>query len=447
MFLPLTLLVYYLCKEKYRNAVLLLASIIFFLWGSSQTILIIIVSLFINYLIGYALSKRLKRNKTIVALGVIFNVLLLVYYKYSNFFINTFNQTLGTNLTLLKLIVPLGVSYITFQQISFIVDIYKDKVKFDNNIIDYSLYILFFPKLIAGPITQYHNIQDSLVKRSYSDAIFNDGIYRFSIGLGKKIIISSILEMAANNIFELPAEALSFNITWIGMITYTLQIYFDFSGYTDMAIGVAKMFSITLPENFNKPYKAKGFEDFWRRWHITLSSFLRDYIYIPLGGNRVSKKRALFNTLVIFLISGFWHGANFTFIIWGLYHGIFVILEKLGLKKLYKILPSLISQFLTFILVGIGWIFFRADNLAYGFDFIKNMFNFSGNIRIYGLGLDFKFWVILTLALILVFIPKLNIKKNKISLMLGRSFSLLILIYSISIITTGSFMPFIYFNF
>lgn len=446
-FLPLTLLIYYVSNEKYRNLILLLASTIFFLWSSSQSFIVILISIAINYLLGYLLFKSEKYRKAILIFGLIFNIFLLMYYKYSNFFITNFNTYLKTNISLLNLIVPLGISYITFQQISFIVDIYKDKTSFKNNLIDYCLYILFFPKLIAGPITKYSQINDSLINRKYSDNTFNKGIYRFSIGLGKKIIISSTLETVANNIFSLSPSSLGFNLSWLGMITYTLQIYFDFSGYSDMAIGLANMFSISLPENFNKPYQAKGFKDFWKRWHISLSSFLRDYIYIPLGGNRVSKKRMLLNSFIVFLISGFWHGANFTFITWGIYHGLFVIIENIGFSKIYSKLPSMVSKVITFILISIGWVFFRSENLSYAFKFIKELFNFNNIASLNIINVDFKFLFIFILALILIFLPKIDINKNKILFLLSRIFSLIILIYSISIITTGSFMPFIYLSF
>ena len=278
----------------------------------------------------------------------------------------------------------------------------------------------------------------------------NDGIYRFSIGLGKKIIIASTLQSVADKIFALDPNTLPLSIAWLGMITYTMQIYFDFSGYTDMAIGIAKMFCFNLPENFNKPYISKSIGEFWRRWHITLSGFLRDYIYIPLGGSRVPKKRTLINTMIIFFLSGFWHGASFTFIVWGLYHGFFVAIEKLGFKKFLGKLPSILSQFITFIIVSIGWIFFRADGIKYALKYVKTLFNpfaINKTLDISTLELDRKFFLILLIALLITLLPKMKLIKRNINIFTNKVFSLVVLIYSISIVTTGSFMPFIYFKF
>ncbi|MBU3193121.1 MBOAT family O-acyltransferase [Clostridium algidicarnis] len=446
-FLPLTLFMYYISNVRYKNLILLIASIFFYIWGSSKTVVIIFISIIINYFLGYLLHKLQKNRRAILYLGVSFNVIILIYYKYMNFFIGNFNRLIGSNHSLLKLMIPLGISYITFQQISYIVDIYRDKEAFENNFINYALYAIFFPKIIAGPITKYSLIKEDIKKREYNDELFKEGIYRFSLGLSKKVLISNTLALVSNKIFAIDPQLLGFNISFLGMITYTLQIYFDFSGYTDMAIGIAKMFSINLPENFDKPYKAKGFIDFWRRWHITLSSFLRDYIYIPLGGNRVSKKRLIFNTFILFLISGFWHGANFTFIAWGIYHGLFVIIEKLGAKKIHKVLPDFVSEVITFILVAIGWVFFRADGLRYSLKYLRNLLNPTNIVPLgtLDIGTYSKFWFVFILSLIMVFTPKL--KENKILSMMSKPFSIIILIYSIAVITTGSFMPFIYLNF
>ena len=451
-FLPITLFMYYISKEKYRNFILLVESIIFYIWGGSQTLVIILISIVFNYLFGYLIYEYKKYKKSILYIGVSFNILILIYYKYTDFFISNYNSLTSSNHTLLKLIVPLGISYITFQQISYIVDIYRKTVPFENNFINYALYITFFPKIIAGPITKYSSIKDNINHREYSDDLFKEGAFRFSLGLGKKVLISNTLAIIANKIFAIDPNLLGFNISFLGMITYTLQLYFDFSGYTDMAIGIAKMFSINLPENFNKPYKSKGFIDFWRRWHISLSGFLRDYIYIPMGGSRVSKNRLIFNTLTLFFISGFWHGANFTFIIWGLYHGLFIVIERLGASKIYKVLPSFISEVITFLLVGIGWIFFRADNLKYALKYILSLIDIRHITPIisFNLEIDTKFWIILVLAIIIVFTPKLQdqeIFQNKIYSIISKVFSIMVLIYSIAVITTGSFMPFIYLNF
>lgn len=443
------LLIYYVVKDKYKNLVLLLGSIIFYSFTSTRALLTVFICIFINYFFGVLINNSKHYKKYILFLGVLFNILVLIYYKYTNFFISSFNDFSGQALTPLSLLIPLGLSYITFQQISYIVDIYRDG---DTTItfLDYSLYILFFPKIISGPITQFKDIKGDLKLRNYDDDSMNDGIYRFSIGLGKKIIIASTLQNVADSIFVLDPNTLSLPIAWLGMITYTMQIYFDFSGYTDMAIGVAKMFCFNFPENFNKPYISKSIGEFWRRWHITLSSFLRDYVYIPLGGSRCSKRRMLINTMIIFFLSGFWHGANFTFIVWGLYHGFFVAIEKLGFKKFLDKLPSLLSQGITFIIIAIGWVFFRACDINYGLKYIKTLFNpFAINkaFDISTLGLDNKFFLVLLISLLITLLPRIKLIKGNINIFTNKVFSLIILVYSISIVTTGSFMPFIYFKF
>lgn len=451
-FLPITLLIYYVVKDKYRNLVLLLGSIIFYSFASTKALGIIFLCISINYFIGITISKN-NYKKHILFIGVSFNILVLIYYKYTNFFISSFNrflgQTLNSSFSTLNLLIPLGLSYITFQQISYIVDIYRNN---SNTIsfLDYCLYILFFPKIISGPITQFKDIRSNLKFKKYNDDSMNDGIYRFSIGLGKKIIIASALQNVADKIFALDPNTLPLSIAWLGMITYTMQIYFDFSGYTDMAIGIAKMFSFNLPENFNKPYISKSIGEFWRRWHITLSCFLRDYVYIPFGGSRVSKNRMLINTMIVFFLSGFWHGANFTFIVWGLYHGFFVAIEKLGFKKFLDKLPSIFSQSITFIIVSIGWVFFRADGIKYALKYIRALFNplaINKVLNISTLELDKKFFLILLIALLITLLPKIKFIKGNINIFTNKAFSLIILVYSIAIVTTGSFMPFIYFKF
>lgn len=451
-FLPITLLIYYISNDKYKNFILLLSSIVFYSFASTKALSIIFICILINYFIGFILIRN-RYKKFILFIGVSFNILVLGYYKYTNFFISSFSsffgQTLNTNFTTIDLLVPLGLSYITFQQVSYIVDIYKNP-KDSVTFLDYCLYILFFPKIISGPITQFKDIKSSLEFRKYTDDSMNDGIYRFAIGLSKKIIIASTLQSVADKIFTLDVSSLSSSIAWLGMITYTMQIYFDFSGYTDMAIGIAKMFSFNLPENFNKPYISKSIGEFWRRWHITLSSFLRDYIYIPLGGSRVSKKRMLINTMIVFFLSGFWHGANFTFIAWGLYHGFFVTIEKLGLKKLLDKIPAILSQFISFIIISVGWVFFRADNLKYALKYIKTLFNpfaINKTFDISMLGLDKKFFFILLISILITLIPKKKFIKNDFNLFVKKTFSLVVFVYSIAIVTTGSFMPFIYFKF
>jgi alginate O-acetyltransferase complex protein AlgI len=428
------------------------------LWGSPNTFKIILASIIVNYILAILLDKAsLQKKKVLMAFSIIINLLLLFSYKYTNFSIDFINRILNDFTTKqLKLIdnifVPLGISYITFQQISYIVDIYKGKEKPLKNIFDFGLYILFFPKLLAGPIVKYRDLGPQILKREHSVDKFSKGIYRFSIGLGKKVILSTALEQVANKIFETSPAELGTRYAWLGMIFYTLQIYYDFSGYTDMALGVGKMLGFELTENFNRPYIAKSISDFWKRWHISLTSFLREYIYFPLGGNRISPGRTLLNSLIIFLISGIWHGVGYTFIIWGAYHGVLVCIERLIGGKIFNKLPGFINQLGTFFLVAIGWVFFRAKDLPYAVNFIKNLFNNTASTTLNNtvLGIDTKFTIIFVLALILSLMPTIKfegkVNSSVISITKG-SFSLLLLVYSLALLTTGSYMPFIYFQF
>ncbi|WP_183275832.1 MBOAT family O-acyltransferase [Clostridium fungisolvens] len=403
-------------------------------------------------------KKIFKTSKIIVFIAVCLNILILAYFKYFNFSISIYNDTIGNiidrRIHIRDMIIPLGISYITFQQISYIVDVYRDVNKVMINFFEYSLYVLFFPRVIAGPIIQYSDLRAQLRDRIYSVDKFSEGIYRFSIGLGKKVILSSVLEDVANRIFAMQPNELGFIYAWFGAIVYTLQIYLDFSGYSDMAIGIGYMIGFKLPENFNRPYISKSISEFWKRWHISLTSFFRQYVYIPLGGNRGSYKRTLFNNFIIFFISGLWHGANYTFIVWGIYYGVLIILERIGLKKYLDKLPGFLSQVITFVIVAIGWVIFRSDNISYAWKYIKTLFNLHSyeNMSFLKLGADSKFWIIFVLSLIISILPDLStvIRKkmdNSIIYLVKYVFSLIILIYSIAIISTGTFNPFIYFKF
>ena len=441
LFLPISLFLYNILNDKLKFKLLIFLSIIFYSYSSLNTLILILFSISINYIFSYYITKT-QFKKQLLILGVFLNLTFLFYYKYSMFFANTI---LGKDFYF-DLIVPLGLSYISFQQISYIVDIYKNKFTLPKISI-YTLYILFFPKLIAGPISNFDDFQSNEYKSSTLD-LLESGAYRFSIGLGKKVIIASTLQNFVDIIYLQNPNSIPSSYIWLAMITYSLQIYFDFSGYTDMALGIAQMFSISLPENFNKPYLSDNITEFWKRWHISLTTFLRNYIYIPLGGSKCSKIRCLINTLTVFLLSGLWHGASFTFIIWGLYHGLFIIIEKLFLNKLLIKVPKTIKIFTCFITVSIGWIFFRADNLSYSLNFIKRLIGIGGEnfIDLTLLQIDLKFIVFLIIALILVFSPKISTNNNLIFYS-SRFFSLLVFIYSLAIIASGSFKPFIYFNF
>lgn len=453
LFLPLTLLFYYGSKKELRNIILLLASIIFFIWTGINTILIILTISLINFAYSYFMSlcqnetKSSKRKKqALLFVALLTNIGALLFYKYTNFFLETLNLS---ETSTLKIIVPLGISYITFQQISYIYDIYSNKIKFENKISNYLLYIMFFPKIVAGPISKYSDFLPQLKEREFSNKMFNLGIQKFSLGLGKKVIIASTLQTFVDEAFSLNPENMRTAIILLAMLSYTLQIYFDFSGYTDMALGLGNMFGFHLPENFNRPYIATSVTEFWKRWHISLTSFLREYLYFPLGGSRKSYKRTLLNIFIVFFVSGLWHGAAFTFIVWGIYHGVLMIIEKIGLYKLLSKLPKAISLTYTFIIINISWIFFRSETLEYAIHFIKRVFTIGGSdfVGLSQFTLNNKFFFMLIIALIIVFFPRRIFKNFKYKESIIKPFSIIVLIYSLSIIASGSFKPFIYFNF
>ena len=458
LFLPLCLLIYYLSHDKIKNYVLLFASIIFYAWGSPNTLIVLLASIAINYiLISIMEISKGKSRKLFLVLSLVFNIGILAGYKYIDFFlsgINVFTYLAGfAPLTWRKLSVPIGLSYITFQQISYIVDIYKDKDKSYVNPLDYVLYILIFPRLIAGPIMLYHETSIQFKERTHSFDKFSYGIWRFSIGMFKKVAIANSLGLVADNIFSTDPSLLGIKYAWFGMVLYTFQLFFDFSGYSDMAVGIGKMFGFDFPENFNRPYISKSITEFWKRWHMSLSRFLKEYIYIPLGGNRVSTKRTYINLWIVFLISGLWHGAAMTFVIWGIYHGTLLILERVYLLKVYKKLPAIISNGISFILVGIGWVFFRSESLSYALRYLKAMFtlSFAEGINFYNMDISLKTFVALLLAVLISFIRYERFQdvfdRLKSKDIIKYVFSLIILIYSLAALSSGTYSPFIYFKF
>lgn len=460
MFLPITLLAYYVINPAWRNYLLLLASILFYAWGAPRFIAILIMSLFIDFIIGLLINRynKIIINKTLLIICISINLGFLVYYKYINFFISEFNSLLlkfglTSSYHWDAIILPIGISFVTFHKISYIVDVYRKTTEPFRNVMNYFLYILFFPQLIAGPIVRFHEIANQILSRNHTTDRFLEGIWRFSAGLGKKVLIANTLGTIADTVFKISPGDLNILTAWTGILFYTFQIYFDFSGYSDMAIGLGKMFGFELPENFNRPYTSKSITEFWRRWHMSLSRFFKDYLYIPLGGNRCSKSRNYFNLWIVFLLCGFWHGANWTFIAWGIYHGLLLIIDRLFLLNKLNNFPKYISNMITFVLVMIGWVFFRSDTINYAIGYIANMFNPKINSFILLVDMDNKVIITLLIAVILALATwkKENVIINRIKLYnivsLKCSFYLLIFLYSCAILSTQSFNPFIYFKF
>ena len=464
-FLPLFLLVYYVCPAKFKNTLFLIASLFFYAWGAPKFIFILLFSLLVDfYLVNFIYKTEGKRKKYALALSVFLSIALLAYFKYSNFFVEDINRLVscwGANgiVNWTSVALPIGISFITFHKLTYSVDAYRNVHKPLERFSDYVLYILMFPHQIAGPIVRFNEIADQIENRNRQETIDNrlDGMFRFVKGLSKKVIIANCLGTVATHVFDLKIGEISASAAWIGILAYTFQIYFDFSGYSDMAIGLAKMLGFIFPENFNLPYISKSITEFWRRWHITLGRFMKDYLYIPLGGNKVSKFRLLLNLWIVFLISGLWHGASWTFVVWGAYHGFLLIIDRLFLLRVYEKIFRPVSVVITFFLVLIGWVFFKAPDLSFSFSFIGKLFSFSNNINT-PLDLDSRFWFIFFVAVTISFFPILKGEKGsflekpelqfpKIILILKGVALLVLLVICISDINGSDFNPFIYFRF
>lgn len=408
-FLPAVLALYY-CSGKHKNFLLLVASLFFYAWGEGIYLLVMLASIAVNYSCGrFIVTPRrgAKPSKSILSLAIIYNFAVLALFKYSNFFVENLNQFLGTlhlpAIQFNQVHLPIGISFFTFQAVSYLIDVYRGKVEPQKSLVSLGLYIALFPQLIAGPIVRYHDIAKALVKRRVSSEDFAQGVQRFIFGLSKKVLLANPLALVADKIFILPMSELTTPLAWLGAVCYTLQIYYDFSGYSDMAIGLGRMFGFRFLENFNYPYISKSIQEFWQRWHISLSSWLRDYLYIPLGGNRRGTLRTYCNLLTVFLICGLWHGASWTFICWGLYHGLFLIIERTPLGTFQKKLWSPLRYLLTLTIVIFGWVLFRSDSLGNALQFGIIMLGAAEeeNRQLMSLYINNKLILELTVALIL----------------------------------------------
>lgn len=389
-FLPITLLLYFVPvfrderKETgKRNLVLCLVSLVFYAWGEPVHILLMLLSIVFNYLVGLDIQKHRDEEKNSRALFIfclVFNLFMLGFFKYSGFFVNNINSLFGTSIEYNAPPLPVGISFYTFQILSYVIDVYKGELKAQKNIIYFGCYVTMFPQLIAGPIVQYSDIEKQLSERKVTSDGFVEGIRMFIKGLCKKVLFANTIGAVYTEIMGLgDIRELSVVTAWIAVICYTLQIYFDFSGYSDMAIGLGKMFGFDFVQNFNFPYKADSIKDFWRRWHISLSTWFRDYVYIPLGGNRKGTARAIFNTLVVWALTGMWHGAAWNFIAWGAFYGILLIIEKYLLSDILEKIPSFIRHIGTMIVVMLGWVFFSSETLGDALTLIGSMVGLNSN--------------------------------------------------------------------
>lgn len=462
-FLPLFILTYIASPVRLKNWIILIFSLIFYAWGAPKFIFILLGSTILDfYLVKKMHQSQIKSNKQVLlTLSILLNIGLLAYFKYANFFVDNVNTLLGSlgysSITWAQVLLPIGISFYTFQTLTYSIDVYRKVHDPLRKLQDYLLYIMSFPQMIAGPIVRFNLIADQIEYRDekYTDKIH--GFFRFCIGLAKKILIANVVGAQADIIMNQNPDDLSSGMAWIGIIAYTFQIYFDFSGYSDMAIGLGKIMGFNFPENFNNPYTSTSITEFWRRWHMTLGQWMRDYLYIPLGGNKVnSSMRLYFNLILVFLISGLWHGASWNFVFWGGFHGLFLILDRLFLIKLMSKLGKLPSIVLTFFLVMIGWVFFRIETMDTAFAYTLKLVAFDQfTIQ----DLSSHFILILVFASLFSWITLTKVgkrieqfifyKSNYTTIQFGyiTALSMLLFIISIAKITTADFNPFIYFRF
>lgn len=452
-FLPVVLLLYFIVPKKVKNYVLLVASIFFYSWGEPIYVFLMIFSAIFNYFmaidIGRARAKK-RSSKSTLIYTVIVNLFILSFFKYYGFLMDTINDVFGLEIKYTSLALPIGISFYTFQALSYIFDVYRGNVKIQINPIKFTLYLALFPQLIAGPIVKYKDIAEQLDDRQVSLEKFGSGAMRFIIGLGKKVLLANNIGAIYDVIMDTPEQTAVLTY-WIGIIAYTLQIYFDFSGYSDMAIGLGKMFGFEFMENFNYPYISKTVTEFWRRWHISLSTWFREYVYIPLGGNRVSVPRHIFNLLVVWSLTGLWHGANWNFVVWGLYYGFLLIVEKYFLGKYLEKAPTWARHIYTLLIVIIGWVFFSSENLTAAWEYLQVMFGFGGvafaNVNtMYLLKTNFLLLAIGCVVATPEPIKQFDTLCNRRGI-LGVALILGIFVISVAYLIFSTYNPFLYFRF
>ena len=390
-FLPVMIAFYYLPvfrknarrNFKYKNLILCLSSLLFYAWGEPVYILLMILSIVFNYFVGIDIEENVldeKKKKTALLLGLGFNIFALGFFKYSGFLVSSVNGVFGTSINYSPLPLPIGISFYTFQIMSYIIDVYYGTVKAQRKLLPFMTYISMFPQLIAGPIVQYSDIEEQLQERTVNVEKFAAGVIFFIRGLGKKVLFANTIGSVYTEITSGDISKASVVTAWFGIICYTLQIYFDFSGYSDMAVGLGKMFGFNFCKNFDLPYIATSITDFWRRWHISLSSWFRDYVYIPLGGNRVSRGRHILNILIVWSLTGLWHGAAWNFVAWGAFYGILLILEKYFFKNIIEKTPMFLRHIITLVVVMLGWVLFSSNTLTDALTYMSSMFGTAGNV-------------------------------------------------------------------
>lgn len=460
-FLPIVLITYYIVPRITRNLVLFIFSLVFYAWGEPIYIVLMIASTIVAYITGLLADKQRKNAKKYTPLiamiaAVVWNIGLLLFFKYTDFFIGAANSIFGTQIKTLGLALPIGISFYSFQTLSYVIDVYKGEVRSQKNFLDLATYVALFPQLIAGPIVRYIDVAEQLKKRNESIEHFAQGVWRFSIGLGKKVILANTIGELFDTISNSAQSELSVAASWLGIIAYTFQIYFDFSGYSDMAIGLGKMFGFDFLENFNYPYISTSITDFWRRWHMSLSSWFRDYVYIPLGGNRKGKARQCLNIMIVWFLTGFWHGANWNYIIWGLYFGLFILIERtIGNKNMRK-MPKAVAHIYNTIVVVVGFGIFYFTDLGKLGTFLGNLVGLNGNSftdKISMQNMTANAWLfIVSVVLCMPVIPALKKKLESKNLYLATSVGQTVLnvaVFALSsiLLVNATNNPFIYWQF
>ncbi|MBL7767204.1 MAG: MBOAT family protein [Chitinophagaceae bacterium] len=458
-FLPCVLILYFLSSKSIyiQNVILFISSLVFYFWGEKEYVVLVMFSIMLNYFLGIWISGSQSSRFQLIILGagVFINLSMLIYFKYYNFIINDFLSAF-TAVQPIKpeneVHLPLGISFFTFHGLTYITDIYRKEAEVSRNPLNVGLYILFFPQLIAGPIVRYKDIDQQLQSRILSNEKLMLGIRRFIIGLAKKILIANTLGKIADDIYMLEPKDVSGSLSWLAITCYTLQIYFDFSGYSDMAIGLARMFGFDFLENFHFPYAARSIKEFWRRWHISLSTFFRDYVYKPLGGNRSGIARTYFNLMLVFFLTGLWHGASWNFIIWGLFHGLFLVIERLGFDKLLDRLPSFIAHLYTLLIVMVGWVFFRIEDMGMAGYYLQKMFFLhTADSGVYSLAYYLRSNVVLTLIAGFVFAFPIHVfGLNQFSVKESIWYDVVyfsLFILCLFVLSATTYNPFIYYRF
>jgi alginate O-acetyltransferase complex protein AlgI len=468
-FLPIFLVLYY--STRFKNTVLLLGSLFFYSWGEIEYTFILIVSIIMNHAFGlWVGASRTRKSKWPIALGITANLLLIGFFKYFNFFMDILNNIVDvlhfSYVSFKPVHLPLGISFFTFQAMSYLVDVYRGNTRAERDPLTLGLYISMFPQLIAGPIVRFKTIVDELHDRTISIDRITFGVKIFIIGLAQKVLIANTVAVPADAIFSLPHAELTTSLAWLGIVSYTIQIYFDFAGYSNMAIGLGHMFGFTFPKNFNYPYISRSITEFWRRWHISLTSWFRDYLYVPLGGNRISKSRTYLNLIIVFVLCGLWHGASWTFIFWGIYHGMFLIIERAGLNRKLENIWWPIRNIYVLLVVIIGWVFFRSESHTQALDYLGAMFGYSigdpflnpvdqylSNVVIAaitcGVVASTPILPLISGKILEIDIARENSYYRRWNLQyhVVAAYIILILLLSISNLASGTYNPFIYFRF